>query len=99
MEHINQTLEQYLRVYCDYQQDDWCDLLPVAEFIYNNMQNASTLVSLFLANYGHHPYSTIPLVKDSVNPHAEGFASHLQDIHQELQTNLKSVQDWYKSNY
>ena len=32
MEHINQTLEQYLQVYCNYQQDNWSDLLPIAEF-------------------------------------------------------------------
>jgi hypothetical protein len=98
-ERVNQTLEQYLRVYCDYQQDDWCDLLPVAEFVYNNMQNASTLVSPFLANYSYHPHSTIPLVEDSVNPCAEGFTRRLQDVHRELQTNLKCAQDRYKSNY
>ena len=41
-ERVNQTLEQYLWIYCDYQQDDWHQLLPLAEFVYNNMQNAST---------------------------------------------------------
>ena len=30
-EHANQTLEQYLRVYCNYQQSNWSDLLPLAE--------------------------------------------------------------------
>ena len=29
-ERVNQTLEQYLRIYCDYQQDDWHQLLPLA---------------------------------------------------------------------
>ena len=32
-ERSNQTLEQYLRIYCNYQQDNWADLLPLAEFI------------------------------------------------------------------
>src|SRR5258707_829274 len=32
MEHANQVLEQYIRVYCNYQQDNWSDLLPLAEF-------------------------------------------------------------------
>jgi len=41
-ERVNQMLEQYLWIYCDYQQDDWHELLPLVEFIYNNMQNAST---------------------------------------------------------
>ena len=29
-EQMNQTLEQYLQVYCNYQQDNWSDLLPIA---------------------------------------------------------------------
>src|SRR5579859_3148235 len=33
-ERTNQTLEQYLRIYCDYRQDDWCDLLSYTEFVY-----------------------------------------------------------------
>src|SRR5882724_2587158 len=29
---VNQILEQYLWVYINYQQDDWVNLLPLAEF-------------------------------------------------------------------
>ena len=36
MECQNQTLEQYLRAYVAYQQDDWGTWLPMAEFAYNN---------------------------------------------------------------
>src|SRR5256714_10914032 len=38
-ERVNQTLEQYLRIYCDYHQDNWSQLLPLAEFVYNNAKN------------------------------------------------------------
>ena len=31
-ERMNSVLEQYLRMYCDYQQTDWANLLPMAEF-------------------------------------------------------------------
>src|SRR5947209_14893542 len=31
-ERINQILEQYIRLYGNYQQDDWVSLLPLAEF-------------------------------------------------------------------
>src|SRR5882724_1449073 len=41
-ERTNQTLEQYLRVYCNYQQDNWSELLPLAEFAYNNTPSATT---------------------------------------------------------
>src|SRR6266481_2054261 len=38
-ERANQVLEQYLRTYTNYQQDDWAMLLPMAEFAYNNTTN------------------------------------------------------------
>ena len=47
-EHTNQTLEQYLRIFCNYQQDNWSELLPLAEFAYNNTLSATTGVSPFL---------------------------------------------------
>src|SRR6202165_1680552 len=28
-ERVNQVLEQYLRIFCDYQQDNWVQLLPL----------------------------------------------------------------------
>ncbi len=49
-ERVNQTLEQYLRIFISYQQDNWSDLLPLTEFTYNNTLNTSTGVSLFFAN-------------------------------------------------
>ena len=54
-ERVNQTLEQYLRIYCAYQQDDWHEWLPLAEFAYNNTDHASTGMSPFMANYGFNP--------------------------------------------
>ena len=44
-ERTNQTLKQYLRVYCNYQQSNWSDLLPIVEFAYNNAPNATTGLS------------------------------------------------------
>ena len=58
-ERTNQTLEQYLHVYCNYQQDNWSKLLPLAEFAYNNAPNATTGVSPFFANKGYHPNITV----------------------------------------
>ena len=54
-EHANQTLKQYLRVYCNYQQSNWSDLLPIVEFAYNNTPNAMTGLSPFYANKGYQP--------------------------------------------
>ena len=38
----NQTLEQYLCIYCNYQQDNLSDLLPLVEFAYNNAPSATS---------------------------------------------------------
>ena len=58
-ERMNQTLEQHLHIYCNYQQDNWAKLLPLAEFSYNNAPNATTGISLFFANKSYH--SNIPI--------------------------------------
>jgi hypothetical protein len=62
IEWVNQVLEQYLRIFCDYQQDDWYQLLLLVEFVYNNVQNVFTGISPFYANYRYHPRSLSRLV-------------------------------------
>jgi len=52
--HTNQTLEQFLRIYCNYQQSDWAHLLPLAEFTYNNTPSATMELSLFFTNKGYY---------------------------------------------
>lgn len=54
-ENSNQGLEQYLRAYVNYVQDDWVNWLPLAEFAINNHRSETTGVSPFYAVYGHHP--------------------------------------------
>jgi hypothetical protein len=54
-ENANAAMERYLRAYVSYQQDDWVKWLPVAEFVANNTQSATTRVTPFFANYGFHP--------------------------------------------
>ncbi|KAG5723112.1 hypothetical protein E4T56_gene215 [Termitomyces sp. T112] len=52
---VNQELEQYFCLFCNKCQDDWNELLPNAEFQYNNHVHASTQVSLLFLNTGQHP--------------------------------------------
>jgi len=35
-ERQNQTMEQYLLAFSNYKQDNWVELLPLAQFAYNN---------------------------------------------------------------
>eukprot|EP00833_Pecoramyces_ruminatium_P004598 jgi/Orpsp1_1/1178630/evm.model.c7180000066157.1 len=54
-ERVNGILEQYLRCYTNKKQDNWVDLLPYAEFAYNNSVHQSIKQTPFYANYGQHP--------------------------------------------
>jgi len=41
-ERVNQELDQYLRLFVNERQDDWYDLLPMAEFQHNNHVYSAT---------------------------------------------------------
>jgi hypothetical protein len=58
-ERIHQTLEQYLQIYSNFQQDNWHTLLPIAEFCYNNTPSSTTGVSPSFANKGYNPAFTV----------------------------------------
>ena len=53
-------MEAYLRVFVNFEQNDWARLLLIAEFAYNNTtynnaKNATTSYNSFELNYGYHP--------------------------------------------
>ena len=54
-ERQNQTLEHYLRCYCNYRQNGWVDKIPLAEFTYNNSNHSTLGCTPFCALYGYHP--------------------------------------------
>ena len=89
-ERVNQILEQYLRMYTNYQQDDWDTLLPLAEFTYNNTTHEATGTTPFFANKGYHPLlSAEPLTESSESAKAMiGEWAELQTI---LRTRLEET--------
>jgi len=48
MKCVNQELDQYLWLFVNEQQDNWYDLLPLAEFQHNNHVYSTTQHPLFL---------------------------------------------------
>ena len=102
-ERMNQTIEQYLRIYCNYQQDNWTKLLSLAEFAYNNSYQPSIQCSPFYANYGHHPTfsidpylrcrKTLPALK------ATELAERLKALHETLIESVKSAQNHQAKYY
>src|SRR5437899_11270326 len=81
-EHANQTLEQYLRIYCNYQQDNWAELLPLAEFAYNNAPSMTTSVSLFFANKGYHPNLSVLPNSDLTSECPRAYTIELSELHE-----------------
>jgi len=66
IKHVNQVLEQYLRCYVNYNLSNWLDLLPSAEFTYNNQVHKGIKESLFYLEYGRHLRAGPILVKESL---------------------------------
>jgi len=54
-ERVNQELNQFLCLFVNEQQDDWYDLLPIAEFQHNNHIHSTTQQPLFLLDMGQIP--------------------------------------------
>ena len=95
-ERVNQTLEQYLHMYSNYQQDNWSSLLSLAKFAYNNAPNATTGVSLFFANKGYDPAITIHPEYDLVSAHAHKYVTDLNELHAELRNAITLSQEQYQ---
>ena len=97
-ERVNQVLEQYLRCSINYHQDNWVDLLPLAEFAYNNTIQDSTKQMPFFANSGHHPRFDQFQLCTSKNPAAEDLATQLLEIQKDMKTKLLEAQERQKRN-
>lgn len=100
-ERQNQTLEQYLRVYCSYEQDNWAKLLSEAEFAYNNSVHDSTGISPFYAVYGQEmSISGLPadFKKAGAAPQATRDVSSLLKARDDMKDRLQKAQE-YQAKY
>ena len=96
--HINQTLEQYLCVYCYYQQDNWSELLSLTEFAYNNAPSATTSVSPFFANKKYHPNITVHLECNIASSRARDFIVDLDELQSTLKAEISVAQQHYQKS-
>ena len=88
---MNQTLEQYLCVYCNYQQDNWSELLSLMEFAYNNALSATTSVFPFFANKGYHLNITVHPKRDIASSQARDFAIDLDELQNTLKAEISAA--------
>jgi hypothetical protein len=94
-ERVNQVLEQYLRMFINYQQDDWSPQLLIAEFVYNNTPHSATEITPFFANKGYHPRLTLTL-SDVPAHEAHLVAKDLNVLHQYLREQIKRANEGYQ---
>jgi hypothetical protein len=94
-ERMNQTLEQYLRCYVNYQQDDWVQMLPLAQFACNSADSASTKVYPFYANYGYQPeaYRTATSI-ERTSQDAKLRVTQLKALHAQLEADIACWRRW-----
>ena len=92
-ERVNQVLEQYLRCSINYYQDNWVDLLPLAEFAYNNTIQDSTKQTSFFANYDQHLRFDQFHLSISKNPAAKDLATRLLEIQKDMKIKLLEAQE------
>jgi transposase InsO family protein len=94
-ERVNAVVEQHLRAYVTYLQDDWVDYLFLAEFAGNNHISDTTSLSPFFANLGYHPRYDFELdirVDTPEEREAQTAAERLNLIHEVVRTEMRYAQ-------
>jgi len=96
IERVNQELEQYLRMFIDYQQEQWPDWLGTAEFVYNNKVHSSTKTLPFKANYRQDPRMGFEVRKKGKYKGVEKFVVKIKEIQEEAKAVLGKAQEEIK---
>jgi hypothetical protein len=94
-ERVNAIMEQYLRAYVNYQQDDWVRFLPMAEFAAKNHVSKTTGISPFFVNYGLNPkmdFKPDIRIDNHKESQAQGLAECLSDIHNLIRSEMSFAQ-------
>jgi len=89
-------LEQYLHAYINYQQDDWCGYLPLAEFAYHKGYQETIKNTPFFANSGINPqYKMIGHLIQGKQIRAED----MSQLHESLRNEMVAAQLRQKEYY
>lgn len=86
-ERTNQTLEQYLRLYVNDEQDNWANLLPQAALAVNATKQTTIGMSPYYANFGKEPRLTADQ-SEHLPTEATLFAKDLQSLHEQLTSDI-----------
>jgi hypothetical protein len=98
-ERSNQWLEQWLRPWTNFAQDNWRKHLPFAEFAHNSWHNETMKRSPFQVLMGYHPRANITPFPNSlpgVETHIEEWTQARQQVQEAI---LIAQQQWAHSKY
>ena len=97
-ERTNQVIEAYLRPYLNQEQDDWTDLLLMAEHAYSNSVTSATGMTHFYNNYGEHPESLNPQRMEVMNPASRAYAHWIKGAFENGKKALEAAHDRIAKN-
>ena len=97
-ERQTSKIEAYLRVFVNYEQNDWARLLSMVEFACNNAKNTNTGHTPFELNCGFHPQASYKedLEPQSKSKVADKLATKLRELIAVCRENLKHVKELQK---
>jgi hypothetical protein len=98
-ERVNQEVEQYLRLFTSWRQDDWVKFLPTAEFALNSRVHSATGKSPFMLLYGYTPELHVPLRPQGNLPAAEDRLRALKEVQEDARSALQLSKDSMKVFY
>jgi len=93
-ERVNQELDQFLRLFVNKRQDDWYDLLPIAEFQHNNHVHSATQQPPFLLDTGRIPHMGFELRQDpSSLETVNEFTKRMESATKEAKAAIRKAQE------
>ena len=94
----NSMIEAYLRVFVNFEQNNWARLLLIAEFVYNNAKNTSTNHTHFELNCSYHPRMSYEEEVDPCSKYklANKLSAELRELMIVCQENLYHAQKFQK---
>jgi len=95
-ERTNQVLESYLRNFVNYDQNDWYQMLPLAEYAYNNSKARALKLTPFFANYGFHPQTEWMNEREAQNPGATMDMHWMKAVQENARTTLEQTREAMK---
>jgi hypothetical protein len=98
-ERMNAVLESFLRMFVDFDQENWADLLDLAEFAWGNSPSPLTKLSPFEANGKTVKPFQLAKLRNYKSESAKELTTRLQEMHTQLKETLTHAQDMQAKYY